>query len=475
MTDRDVKTRLSAFGDRLLTRGDPDFESLAEVFFRADPTADGPGEPAAGLGEPAAGGPADRPAPPVRPGAPGPAAGLPAALVRPRTAAEVSDAVIAARDLGLPFAVRAGGHSHTRSSAAPGALIVDLRLLNGVTLDCESATGRAAGGATAGPFIDAAGARGLATGFGDTPDVGIVGLLLGGGIGQLSRRDGLTIDNLRAADVVLADGSHVRADERREPDLFWALRGGGPPGVGPDVVVTGVELRLRPTPAVVAGPLAFAPDAATLVRLVDAARGAPESLSAMVNVMRAPPLPFIPAERHGTPMIAVAACHSGDPADADAALAPLRAAGTAWLDRIRPTTYPGLFRGGPPFVAGNHVETRTGFLDTVTAGWAAAAVERVRAAVSPSAVVSLRVMGGAIARVPAGATAFAHRDRAVMATVSAMTADPDGAPAMRAWTAEAGAALGLAGGYVNFMTGGLSAAFPPETLERLRKVRAAYR
>ncbi|MBO0608016.1 FAD-binding oxidoreductase [Myceligenerans salitolerans] len=426
------------FGDRVLTPGSSGFDALAAPVFAGAPR-------------------------------------VPAALVRPRTTAEVSGAVRAAREAGLPLVVRSGGHSYTRASLVDGGVVLDLRLMDEVRIDTEARTGHAQGGASAGAYTAAAAEHGLATGFGDTGTVGIAGLTLGGGIGFLSRRDGLTLDNLLGAEVVLADGEVVEAGPDEEPDLFWALRGGGA-GTG---VVTRLDLRLAPTSEVVGGLLAWRAEPGVLSDVVAAVAAGPDELSGMVNVMLAPPAPFLPGELHGKPVVMALVCFSGAPGEADGALAPLRAH-TPVVDLVAPKPYPAMFEGGGPEVAGLRGAIATGFVPVPGPEAAAVMIDAVGDADQPPAVVNLRVMGGAIARVGAGETAFAHRDGAVMATVAGMTPDPGKEAGVRGWVSGTAARVAVDRGpaYVNFLGGAtpedLARAYPGETGRRLRAVRERY-
>ncbi|MFC7403781.1 FAD-binding oxidoreductase [Georgenia alba] len=400
---------------------------------------------------------------------------VPSAVAQVTGPDDVAAALRAARESGAPVAVRTGGHSYARHPALAGAVVIDTRRMDGVEIDAERRLGWAQGGVLARAYTDAAFAHGLATGFGDTPTVGVAGLTLGGGIGFLSRRDGLTIDNLLSAEVVLADGSVVTADADQHPDLFWALRGGG----GNFGVVTKLGLRLTPTTMVTGGMLVFDPTPALVAGLLTALLAAPDELSAMVNVMRTPPMPFLPAEMHGRPGLLVLPCWSGPAEDAERAFAPIRALGEPVVDTVGEQPYPALLEGPPGSDQPVFPDVRTGFVDAVDEEWAAAAIDVVATAPTPMAVVNLRVMGGAIARVSTDATAFAHRDRGIMASVGAMFFDPTLAPAAQEWTASAARRLttGTAG-YVNFMTGAaasdVEAAYPGETLERLREVKRTY-
>ena len=404
----------------------------------------------------------------------------PELVARPRTAAEVAEVVRAAADAGLPLAVRGGGHSYARFGVADGGLTLDTRLLDAVRVDVDARVATAGGGVTAGAYAAAASPSGLATGFGDTPSVGIAGLALGGGIGWLSRRDGLTLDNLLAAELVLSDGSVVRTDADAHPDLFWALRGGG----GNFGVVTSLELRLSPlSPSdgdlVTGGIVAFEPSAETVARLLAAAAEAPDEVSLMINVMKAPPAPFLPAQRHGKPIVVALVCHSGAPDDADAALAPFRAVGAVLADTVRAQPYAAMFREEAP---GAHATVRTGFGEGLNSERAAAAIELVGRAQSAVAVVNLRPMGGAVGRVPADETAFAHRSHPVMELVGAVDLPDAGPDRGREWVAETASVLGIgigeAPGYVNFLAEpgdrAIRSAYPPATLARLREVKRIH-
>lgn len=401
----------------------------------------------------------------------------PAAVARVRTTDEVAAVVTVARDTGLPLAVRGGGHSYARHGLADGGLVLDMRLMDGIEIDADAGVGHAQGGVLAGAYSSAAGEHGLATGFGDTGTVGITGLVLGGGIGYLSRRDGLTVDNLLGAEVVLADGRVVQANADENPDLYWALRGGG----GNFGVVTRLDLRLRELPVVTGGMLAWAAEPGTLTTVLATLAEAPAELSGMVNVMVAPPLPMLPAELHGKPLVMALMCFAGPASEAEDVLGSLRAPGTVF-DGVREISYPEMFAAGGP-EGGASADARPGFLgEGVWApdeAWAAAAIEAVSSASHGPAVVNLRPMGGAIAGTDASATAFAHRDAAWMVTVQGMALGPDGVPALREWVDTASGTLGVDGrGYVNFMANAtpqdVRNAYPEETLARLREVKRAY-
>jgi len=398
----------------------------------------------------------------------------PAVIARPRHDADVAAAVTFARDTGLPLAVRSGGHSGAGHGTVDDGLVIDLRDLTGLDIDVEGRTAWVGAGLTAGAVTAATAAHGLAVGFGDTGSVGVSGITLGGGVGYLSRAHGLTVDNLLAADVVLADGRVVRADADQHPDLFWALRGGG----GNLGVVTRLHLRLHPLDGVVGGMLLLPATAQVLAGVLAATQAAPDALSAIVNVMPCPPLPFVPPEHHGALVVMAMVCWSGPAAQADAALAPLRGLGTPLADLVRPVPYPELFPPADPEYHPTAV-AHTLLLDSVDLPRAEQVLASL-AATDGMRVVQLRALGGAIARVDPAATAYAHRSARLMGNVAAFVEHPQDRPRRAAWVADTVALLdqGDPGAYVNFLGDEgperVRAAYPGATWDRLAAVKAAY-
>ena len=398
----------------------------------------------------------------------------PAVIVRPLDDADVAMAVACARDAGLPLAVRSGGHSGAGHGSVDDGLVIDLRDLTGLDIDVEGRTAWVGAGLTAGAVTAATAAHGLAVGFGDTGSVGVSGITLGGGVGYLSRAHGLTVDNLLAADVVLADGRVVRADAGQHPDLFWALRGGG----GNLGVVTRLHLRLHPLDGVVGGMLLLPATAQVLAGVLAATQAAPDALSAIVNVMPCPPLPFVPPEHHGALVVMAMVCWSGPAAQADAALAPLRGLGTPLADLVRPVPYPELFPPADPEYHPTAV-AHTLLLDSVDLPRAEQVLASL-AATDGMRVVQLRALGGAIARVDPAATAYAHRSARLMGNVAAFVEHPQDRPRRAAWVADTVALLdqGDPGAYVNFLGDEgperVRAAYPGATWDRLAAVKAAY-
>ena len=398
----------------------------------------------------------------------------PAVIVRPLDDADVAMAVACARDAGLPLAVRSGGHSGAGHGTVDDGLVIDLRDLTGLDIDVEGRTAWVGAGLTAGAVTAATAAHGLAVGFGDTGSVGVSGITLGGGVGYLSRAHGLTVDNLLAADVVLADGRVVRADADQHPDLFWALRGGG----GNLGVVTRLHLRLHPLDGVVGGMLLLPATAQVLAGVLAATQAAPDALSAIVNVMPCPPLPFVPPEHHGALVVMAMVCWSGPAEQADAALAPLRGLGTPLADLVRPVPYPELFPPADPEYHPTAV-AHTLLLDSVDLPRAEQVLASL-AATDGMRVVQLRALGGAIARVDPAATAYAHRSARLMGNVAAFVEHPQDRPRRAAWVADTVALLdqGDPGAYVNFLGDEgperVRAAYPGATWDRLAAVKAAY-
>ena len=218
----------------------------------------------------------------------------PVLVARAADAIDVSNVVRLAADTGLELAVRSGGHSVAAHCVSDG-IVLDLSAMKAMDVDVDSRTTWAETGLTAGEFTTAAAAHGLAVGFGDTGSVGIGGITLGGGVGFLLRKYGLTIDDLLAAEIVTADGETLHVDEDTHPELFWAIRGGG----GNVGVATRFRFRLHELDTVVGGMLMLPATPETIEGFVAEADAAPEELSAIGNVMPAPPMPFIPEELHG--------------------------------------------------------------------------------------------------------------------------------------------------------------------------------
>jgi FAD/FMN-containing dehydrogenase len=399
----------------------------------------------------------------------------PAAIVRVANATDVSRVIELARDTGVELAVRGGGHSMAGHGTTDGGIVLDLRDLKAMDIELGGRSAWAEAGLTTGAYTNAAAGHGLATGFGDTGSVGIGGITLGGGVGFLVRKHGLTVDQLLAAEVITADGRLLRVDADTHPDLFWAIRGGG----GNFGVATRFRFRLHPLRWIVGGMLLLPATPGLITSLVAQAEAAPEELSVIANIAPAPPMPLLPADCHGRPVIMALMVHAGGVEEGERAIAPFRALARPVADTIRPLRYAEMFQ--PP--AGGDdlaMAVRTLFADTVDRDGAEAIVQHLEARAVPMPAVQLRVLGGAMARVPDQATAFAHRRRRVMVTVAAMYGHAEEAAIHQRWATGLAASLqrGKPGAYVNFMAEEAPArvrqAHPGSTWDRLVSVKRRY-
>ncbi|HEU5363252.1 MAG TPA: FAD-binding oxidoreductase [Gaiellaceae bacterium] len=399
----------------------------------------------------------------------------PAAIVRPTGAGEVARVVSLARESGVELAVRGGGHSQAGHGTSDGGIVLDLTGLAALEIDVDKRIARAAGGLTSGEVTAAAAPHGLAPAFGDTASVGIGGLTLGGGLGYLVRKHGLTIDHLLGAEIVTADGRVLEVDAERHPDLFWAIRGGG----GNFGVVTRFDYRLHPVDLVTGGMLALPATPETLAGLVRALDAAPEELSAIVNVLLAPPLPFVPPELVGTPLALALLVHAGPLDEGAEAFSPLRALAAPVADFVRPLPFREMFTAETPNVLPRAV-VRTFFSDSLDEPVAGELLRRLRTSTAQVPAAQIRVLGGAAARVPVEATAFAHRQRRLMINVAAVYAAPEEDAAHAEWAGDTAAALrrGDDGAYVNFLGDEgperVRAAYPGASWDRLAEVKRRY-
>ncbi len=399
----------------------------------------------------------------------------PAVIIRAADANDVSRVVSFALETGMELAVRSGGHSVAGHSVSEGGLVLDLSAMKRLDIDVEHRTAWAEAGLTAGAYTTAAAVHGLATGFGDTGSVGIGGITLGGGVGYLVRKYGLTIDNLLAAEIVTADGQLRRTDANTHPDLFWAIRGGG----GNFGVVTRFQFRLHEVGTVVGGMLILPATPDLLRAYVVEAEAAPEELSSIANVMTAPPMPFLPREYHGKLITMVTLIYAGETEAGQRAIAPFRALATPIADMVRPMSYPEIYLPEPE---GYHpvAASRTMFLDTLDGRIAEMILDHLRASTAQMAAAQIRVLGGAVARVPADATAFAHRTRRIMANVAALYEHPEEKAAHETWVTELATALrqGEPGAYIGFLgdegEARVREAYPGATWERLTAIKARY-
>lgn len=400
----------------------------------------------------------------------------PAVIVRASGTADVALAVRFSRETGLELAVRSGGHSGAGHGSTDGGVLLDVASMKKLDVDVAARRAWAETGLTAGELTNALAEHGLAVGFGDTGSVGIGGITLGGGVGYLVRKHGLTIDSLEAAEIVTADGQLLRVDAVSHPDLFWALRGGG----GNFGVATRFRYRLHEVGTIVGGMLVLPATVETIAGFMAAAEAAPDELSTIANVMPAPPMPFLAPEHHGKVIVMALLAHAGDLAAGERAIAPFRALATPLADMVRPMPYPEIYPPDDPNDRPLAV-SRTMFMDLVGRDDAAAILAGLEASDASLRVAQLRTLGGAMARVPAGATAFAHRTSRIMVNVAAFH---DGTPEDRArrlaWVEDLCATLrqGDDGAYVNFLADEgddrVRMAYPGDTWDRLVAVKRRY-
>ena len=399
----------------------------------------------------------------------------PAAIIRVADADDVRRVISVAQDSGVELAVRSGGHSFAGHSLSEGGIVLDLKDMRALDIDPEHRTAWAETGLTAGEYTTAAGEHGLATGFGDTGSVGIGGLTLGGGVGFLVRKFGLTIDDLLAAELVTADGRLLHTDAEKYPDLFWAIRGGG----GNFGVATRFQFRMHRVDEFVGGLLILPATPAVVAGFMAEAGSAPDELSTIANVMPAPPMPMVPEELHGRLSVFAFLAFAGGVEDGERAIAPFRKLAPPLADLVRPMRYPEMYQ---PEEGGYHptAVARTLLVDTIDEAVAQDIVARLEASDAPLRVAQLRVLGGAMSRVPPGATAFAHRTNRIMVNLAAFYEGPEDRAVREAWVVEFEAALrqGDAGVYVNFLgdegEAQVRRAYPGATWDRLTAVKRRY-
>jgi FAD/FMN-containing dehydrogenase len=379
----------------------------------------------------------------------------PSVVVRASGVADVVAAVNHARDNGMAIAVRGGGHSVPGFGTVDDGVVVDLSGMRDVSVDASAKTARSQGGATWGVFNDATNVHGLATTGGIVSTTGVGGLTLGGGIGYLARGAGLSCDNLLSAEVVTADGQVLTASQDEHDDLFWALRGGG----GNFGVVTSFEFRLHPVAEIYGGPMFFeVTDAADILRwfrefIVDA----PEAFGGFPAWQIAPPLPFIPEDRHGDTLLAFVACWSGPPDQGEQMLRPLHDVAPVVAELVGPMPYPALnsaFDGLYP--PGLQHYWKTNFVKELTDDLIDVHLTHGPNVPAVTSTMHIYPINGACHRVASDETAFAHRDATFAMNIAGMWPDPADNEANIAWVREyydATVPHSEEGGYVNFMAG----------------------
>ena len=402
----------------------------------------------------------------------------PAVIVRCADTADVIAAVTFAREQNMVLSVRSGGHSVVGYGSNDDGIVIDLSGMKAISIDPAQRSARIEAGLTWNDVANALQPYGLALTSGDTGTVGVGGLLTGGGIGWMVRKYGLTIDRLRAVEVVTAEGELLRASADEHADLFWGLRGGG----GNFGIATAFEVNLHPAGIVLGGAVFYelSEAEAILKEYARYALNAPDELTSMALLMAAPPAPFIPPAKQGKPVVAIFLCYSGDLAEGGRVIAPLRTLGTVVADVISPIPYPVMFafteeasmRGFPQYV-------RSLFARMLSDEIVQTIVTEASSVISPETMMQIRILGGAMSRVPTEATAFAHRDKQALISVFDTTFQPDSdehlARAERLWQALQPYSEGV---YVNFLADEgeqrIHEAYPAATYERLVALKNRY-
>jgi FAD/FMN-containing dehydrogenase len=403
----------------------------------------------------------------------------PALIVRCADVGDVIAAVKAASAENLAVAIRGGGHSVPGFGTADGALVVDLGRMKGIRVDPATKSVWAEGGCTWGDFNHATHAFGLATTGGIISTTGIAGLTLGGGIGYLTRGAGLSLDNLVSADVVLADGSFVTASTEQNSDLFWALRGGG----GNFGVVTNFQFRLQEVNNIVGGVMLFeVEDAPKVMKAYNKyITDAPRQLGAFFAWQIAPPLPFIPENRHGDVFCAMVVCWTGPPDQAAKVFAPFRDAATVVAEHVGPMPYPtlnSLFDGLVP--PGLQHYWKSVYVHDLTDGAIEAHMKFGPKVPVVNSTTHIYPINGAAHDVGPDDTAFGHRDAKYATVIAGMWPDPAQNEANIRWVKDFYAALAPhseRGGYINFAAGDdadkIEANFG-RSFNKLRKIKGKY-
>jgi FAD/FMN-containing dehydrogenase len=404
----------------------------------------------------------------------------PALIARCAGVADVIGAVDFARTHDLLVSVRGGGHNVTGNAVCDGGLMIDLSPMKGIRVDPVRRTARAQAGVTWGELDHETQAFGLATTGGQISMTGIAGLTLGGGLGWLMRKCGLTIDNLLAVDLVTADGRFLTASAAENEDLFWGVRGGG----GNFGIATAFEFRLHPVGPVVTSGMVMYPAARgreLLGFFRDVMAGASDDLTAMVGFLTAPPAPFVPADLQGEPAVALILCHAGSAEDGQRVVEQIRSFGPPAVDQLGPMPYLAvqrLFDASMP--AGRHVYLRSDHLGGLSDEVIDTIVVNAAAVTSPLSAALVLSLGGAVARVGEHETAFGHRDTPFDIVVFSVWTDPQESERHMRWGREFGAAMRpfSRGVYVNEMgvegEERVRAAYNPASYERLVALKDRY-
>jgi len=378
----------------------------------------------------------------------------PAVIARCTGAADVIAGIGHARSSGLPLAVRGGGHNVAGTASCDGGIVLDLSPMKGIRVDPVARTVWAEPGLLWGELDQATQATGLATTGGIVTHTGVAGLTVGGGIGWLMRKHGLTCDNLLGVELVTADGGLLRVDGGEHAELLWGIRGGG----GNFGVVTAFQFRLHPVgPQVLAGPVLYSAERAREVLRAyrDWAADAPDDVSTVVNLRFAPALEIIPERLHGVPVATIVCCYAGaDAAEGERLLEPVRRLGAPLLDLVTVKPYSAhqaTFDATVPH--GLHYYWKSHYLDELGDGAIDAVVDHAWSHRSPRSYTIMFQLGGAVRRVPEDATAFSGRGAGYALNINAVALDADECARQTDWARGLWEATGRFsnGVYMNFL------------------------
>jgi FAD/FMN-containing dehydrogenase len=399
----------------------------------------------------------------------------PAVIIQVAHEEDVVKSIKLAQETELALAVRSGGHSFAGHSSIDGGIVLDLRQLKTINIDSGNETVWAGAGLTAGELTWELDKHGFVVGFGDTGSVGIGGITLGGGVGFLVRKYGLTIDNLLAAKIVTVDGQVLEINEQQHPDLFWAIRGGG----GNFGVVTQFKFKLHKLNQAVGGMLFLPASAENIVAFMKEAEKAPTELSGILNIMSCPPMPFVPAEHHGKLVMMAMLLYAGNTEAGEKVLVPFRTLAKPIADMLKTMRYAEMFpKEEMPYHPKAVAETM--FMKDVDLETAKIMMTQLEASDAPMRAVQLRVLGGAMTHVASDATAFAHRTSKIMANVAAFFESDEEKSVRQEWVTKLAQSLnqGDSGAYVNFLgpddKNRLHDAYPEKTWNRLVAIKRTY-
>ncbi|WP_409338703.1 FAD-binding oxidoreductase [Halalkalicoccus ordinarius] len=406
----------------------------------------------------------------------------PAVVVRPLGASDVMTAIAFAHEHDLEIAVRGGGHNVAGNAVCDGGLMIDCSAMRSVRVDPKAKTAWIEPGALLHDVDVETQAHGLVLPGGFVSSTGIAGLTLGGGFGYLSRAFGLTVDNLRSVELVTADGRFVTASEDENPDLFWALRGGG----GNFGVVTAFEFDLHELEStVLAGPIAydFADAPAVMREVATAVREAPDEVACLMAIRKAPPAPFLPEEVHGELVLMVVVMYAGSVEAGEKALAPIRGIGSPIVDAVGPkpyATFQTMFDAATDAGARNYWKAH--YLSEMSGEAIDAMCDYAITIVSPETTIGMMALGGEISRRPAGSTPYQHRDAEWVVNVQSRWREAAEDDVHIAWARDLFDALtphATGGTYVNFISHDegeqrIHDAFGTDAYERLVAVKAEW-